>query len=133
VNFTMFLTILIMVESGGNQNAIGDIHMTNKAYGILQIRQPYLTDANRIAGTNYTMEEIKNSRALSKWCAVTYMRHYGEIYKRKTGKEPTFEILARIHNGGPNGWKKDSTLQYIDKCYRVQKSLDIDILTQKLE
>ena len=33
----------------------------------------------------------------------------------RIGQEPTFEDAARNHNGGPNGYKKDSTLSYNDK------------------
>ena len=106
------LAVLIMVESGGDPNAIGDQHLNNKAYGILQIRAPYLEDVNRIAGTNVTMEQIRSSKTTSRWAAITYLRHYGKNYERKTGKKPTLEVYARMHNGGPNGWKKKSTDVY---------------------
>ena len=33
---------------GQNPDAVGDKHMRNKAYGLLQIRAPYLKDVNRI-------------------------------------------------------------------------------------
>ena len=32
--------------------------------------------------------------------------------EKETGKKPTDEVLARIWNGGPRGWKKKSTRKY---------------------
>jgi len=118
MNWTLFLIVLALCESDGRMDAVGDIHMTNKAYGCLQIRQPYLDDANRIAGTSYTMDQVRNSRALSKWCAVTYLRHYGAHYERVTGNQASYEVLARIHNGGPSGWRKTSTEGYWKRYQR---------------
>ena len=36
-------------------------------------------------------------------------------YARRLGHEPTQENLARMHNGGPNGHKKSTTLKYWNK------------------
>ncbi|HQG06785.1 MAG TPA: hypothetical protein PLX18_11665 [Anaerohalosphaeraceae bacterium] len=47
------------------------------------------------------------------------MTHYGKRYKRITGKPATLEILARIHNGGPDGWKKISTAAYAAKVKSI--------------
>ena len=41
--------------------------------------------------------------------------YYGNYYKKKTGKEVTPEIIARIHNGGALGWNKSSTISYWNK------------------
>jgi hypothetical protein len=115
INWPLLLAALIAVESGGNHDAVGDLHLQNKAYGILQIRKPYLEDVNRIAGTSVTMEQVRKSKTVSRWATVVYLRHYGKVYERKTGKKPTYEVYARIHNGGPNGWKKSSTDAYWKK------------------
>ena len=109
MNMILFLTALIEVESGGDRNAIGDKHLKNKAYGVCQIRQPYLDDVNRIAGTHFTLKHVAASPAISKWATVTYVRHYGKRYTRLTGKPLTYEVAARMHNGGLNGWKREST------------------------
>ena len=109
MNWILFLAALLAVESGGDKAAVGDKHLSNRAYGIMQIRKPYLTDVNRIAGTNYTLKRVANSEALSRWCVVTYVKHYGKRYTRLTGKPLTIEVASRLHNGGPNGWKKRST------------------------
>ena len=50
-----------------------------------------------------------------------YLRHYGEVYKKETGKDPTVEVLARIHNGGPRGWKKEATRSYWARVERRLK------------
>jgi hypothetical protein len=115
MNWVLFLAALIAVESGGDKTAIGDRHMKHKAFGVCQIRQPYLDDVNRIAKSNFTIKQVRQSEALSRWCAVTYIKHYGKRYTRMTGKPLTPEVAARIHNGGPNGWKKKVTDSHWNK------------------
>lgn len=109
MDWPLFLAVLITIESGGNPNAVGDLDLKMKAYGVLQVRQIYLDDVNRVAGTNVTMDQVRRSEGVSRWCAVTYIKHYGARYERITGKPLTMEVAARIHNGGPNGWRKQST------------------------
>lgn len=99
-------------------DAVGDQHLKNKAYGLLQIRQPYLDDVNRIAGTDYVIEDMKDS-GLARWAAKVYLDYYGSRYEKKTGKTPTPEVYGRIHNGGPNGWMKESTNGYAVKMGRI--------------
>jgi hypothetical protein len=41
-----------------------------------------------------------------------YLDFYGREYWRQTGRTPTDEVYARIWNGGPQGWKRASTLPY---------------------
>jgi hypothetical protein len=112
MDWILFLAILIQVESGGDKTAIGDRHLKNKAYGVCQIRQPYLDDVNTIAKTNYTIEQVAASETLSKWAVLTYVRYYGKRYTKLTGNPLTMEVAARIHNGGLNGWKRTSTDVY---------------------
>ncbi len=104
-------------------NAVGDKHLTAHAYGLLQIRQPYLDDVNRIAGEEVykkwgketlTVEDMKDKEK-AEWAFVVYMSHYGKVYTRRTGEIPTIEVYARMHNGGPNGWRRDSTLNFARK------------------
>ena len=104
-----------------NPNAVGDKRMRHKAYGLLQIRAPYLRDVNKIAGKKeirrvwgkdkLTIEDMKD-QAKAEWAFHVYLSHYGQVYTQKTGKIPTAEVYARIHNGGPNGWKEKKTVQY---------------------
>lgn len=107
---------LIKVESNGKSLAIGD---NGKAKGCLQLWESYINDVNRIAGTSYRHNDAFNyikAREITK----TYLTHYGKRYKKLTGKEPTDEVFARIHNGGPNGYNKTATVKYWNK---VKKQL----------
>ena len=115
---TPLLRALIAVESRGNDSAIGDIGLRHKAYGCLQIRQPCVDDVNTFCGTSYRAEDTLGNRALSIWIFKKYTERYTTSARLEHG--PTAEDIARIWNGGPNGWKKASTLPYWAK---VQKAL----------
>lgn len=106
---------LIFVESGGNDKALN-----GEAAGCLQITPILVKDVNRIARTNFTLED-RFDRDKSIEMAQIYLTHYGKVYTKKTGKEPDFEIYARIWNGGPNGWKKSSTEDY---WLKVKKEIE---------
>ena len=115
------LHAMVIVESGGDPNAVGDLHLTNKAYGALQIRKPYLDDVNgicsdgvvRVWGRLLTLADMKDpDRAW--WVAEKYLEHYGNRYYRVTGKRPDVRVYAALHNGGPNGWKRLSTNEYVE-------------------
>ncbi len=108
---------LIAVESNGNDRAIGDRHMKDKAYGALQVRKPCVDDVNRRFGTQYKAQDCLGNRELS----VSVCQKYLEMYATRTrlGREPTFEDMARIWNGGPNGHKKESTNGYWSKVKKV--------------
>jgi hypothetical protein len=121
MNWVIFLAALIAVESGGDKTAVGDRNLKNKAFGVCQIRQPYLDDVNRVAKTNWTIKQVADSEALSRWCVVVYVKYYGKRYTRLTGKPLTTEVAARLHNGGPNGWKKKATDAHWNK---VKEKMD---------
>lgn len=83
---------------------------------VYQISPAYVRDVNKIL-TRFGRREhfmwIDRFRRVRSECMmVTYWQHYGERYRRIAGKAPTAEVLARIHNGGPSGWRKESTLGY---------------------
>jgi hypothetical protein len=81
------------VESNGNPLAVGD---GGRAAGIAQIWAITVKDVNRIAGTNYTLNDrfdVEKSRAIFH----LYTEHYG--------KGQSDEVKARIWNGGPNAMK----------------------------
>lgn len=104
----VLLMAIAMMESGGNSAAIGD---TGRAIGVLQIHRSYVDDVNRIAGTNFTYADRLDPQK-SRTMANIYLVHYGRRYERLTGKPATREILAAIHHGGPDGWRKASCLEY---------------------
>lgn len=106
------IAALTQVESGGDDNAIGDKHLAQKAYGCLQIRQPAVDDVNRLKGTNYKAEDCLGNRALSIWICKVYIDNYATPKRLGTVND---EKMARIWNGGPNGWKRSSTQAYWEK------------------
>lgn len=84
---------------------------------VYQLRRVYLNDVGRIYGCHFS-DKVATDRHASEQVMAAYLEYYGERYKRRTGKTPTAEVLARIHNGGPNGWRKPSTLKYWAKVKR---------------
>lgn len=113
----MILTdAIIHVESSdknhpnGNDNAIGDKNLKNKAYGPMQIRQPVCDDVNRVFGLHLNAGNMLGNRPLS----IDTFNKYMSIYatERHLGHEPTDEDRARCWNGGPMGPWKSATLAY---------------------
>lgn len=113
----LLIPALCQVESSNNPLAIGD---NGKAVGILQIHPILIEDVNRIYGTKYTLEDRKDP-AISKLICQQYLTYWGKRYKLNTGKEPGLEVLAKIWNAGPNGWKKPVTEKY---WHKVLKELE---------
>ena len=101
------LFILMTVESGGNINAVGD---DGKAFGLYQIHKDYAFDAGyqHDAAFNpiFAQEMVKN-----------YMERYAT--EERIGRPVTVEDVCRIHNGGPNGYKRASTDAYWAKCKAI--------------
>lgn len=116
-------TAQIEVESGGDgyDKAIGDKKLANPAYGCLQIREPCIKDVNEAFGTNYRAKDCLNNRKLSLWVHARYMELWAT--KKQIGREPTDEDRARIWRGGPDGWKKASTLEYWEKVKKALAAL----------
>ncbi len=94
--------------------------------GAYQIHKDYVDDCNKIAGgdsswasnNTYTYGDRWN-RDKSREMTWLYLDYYS---KKVINSDPQllnycpqikwFELMARIHNGGPNGWKKESTKEY---------------------
>ncbi len=99
----LFLMALACVESGNNPYAINE---GENAIGLYQIRPAYAEDAG-----------FKHEDA---WCPfksemiiAAYMNRYATV--ERLGRSPTIEDLARIHNGGLNGFRKSSTDDHWEK------------------
>ena len=108
---------LIMVESGGDNNAIGD---NGKAKGCLQIHDCVVQDINNNYGCSYIHDDCF-SRGKSVALCRMYLSLWGDEYERITGEQPSDEVLARIWNGGPRGWQKQSTVPYWNKVKFILK------------
>jgi hypothetical protein len=105
-NLLAVITALIAIESGGNPLAVGD---HGEARGVLQIHQCVIADVNRFAHTRYTWDDAWDEGKSVAIC-VLYVRHYAT--PQRLGHAPTAEDVARVWNGGPDGWKKPSTRRY---------------------
>ena len=104
------ISALIIVESSGNDRAIGD---QGRAIGCLQIHKAVVIDVNRFTGSNYRWESMTN-RAQARAVCQAYLEHYG--------KGCTTEQLARKWNGGgPSGDKKKATEAYWAKVKKHLK------------
>lgn len=95
-------TALAQVESNNGR--------TSK--NIYQITRQYVDDVNRISDNEAFLYEDRNDRAKSERMMEIYWLYYARRYLDQTGRTPTWETLARIHNGGPDGWKKYGTKKY---------------------
>ena len=112
MNWAVFFTVVCLVESGADNAAVGDLHLKNKAYGAAQIRLPYLKDVNRLYhrevmhtfGRKLTIRDMHDP-VKADWVVRRYIFYYGVRYSRETGKPLTYEVAARLHNGGPSGWR----------------------------
>jgi len=111
------LYALKMTESSNNPKvADGD---QGKAKGILQIWKVVIEDVNRVYKTKYVHADAYVVSKAEDICRK-YLTHYGNYYSKQTGKPATDDILARMWNGGPDGYKQSSTLSYWN---RVQSYL----------
>lgn len=109
------LDAIAVVESGNKADVVGD---DGKSVGVYQIGKLYIDDVNAIYGTDYKYSDRTDPK-LSREITSKYLTHYGKVYTRKTKKQTTVEVYARIHNGGPNGWRKQSTIKYWRKVRNV--------------
>ena len=100
MNLHSLISALMIVESSGNDQAIGD---NGRALGPLQIHREVVLDVNRITGSHYRHQDMTNRVAARAVCQA-YLEHYGR------GK--SLEDQARIWNGGPSGHKKAATVSY---------------------
>ena len=102
------ISALIIVESSGNDQAIGD---QGRAIGCLQIHKAFVADVNKFTGSHYRHQDMTN-RAQARAVCEAYLKHYG--------KGCSTEQLARRWNGGPAGDRKTATVAYWNK---VQKHI----------
>ncbi len=118
MNIMTLILALITVESSGNDQAIGD---NGLAYGALQIHASYAADAAEFAGKDWKHEDAFD-REKSIDMFLAYMSRYAT--EKRIGRPVTIQDIARIHNGGPNGYKKEATLVYWEKVKKELFSRD---------
>lgn len=90
------------VESGFNPMAIGDKHLKEHSYGIVQIRQSRLDDYYNQTGIRYNVTDMfdpmKAKQVFMYYCISSDL-----------------EVIARTWNGGSRGMEKKATLEYWQK------------------
>jgi hypothetical protein len=112
---TDVLTAIRTVESNNNPDAVGD---NGNAIGIYQIWRSYHKDAVEFDSIGGRYSDCFNP-AYADRVVRAYMRRYAT--ERRLGRPVSQQDIARIHNGGPNGWRKSATLKYWEK---VKKELN---------
>jgi hypothetical protein len=99
-----------LTETGGERdpaNAVGD---GGRAIGPFQIHRGYWQDAlEHDPSIGGVYADCKNEE-YARRVVLAYMSRYCKVW--------TDERVARIHNGGPAGWKRESTLGYWSKVQR---------------
>ena len=111
VPYTLLLA-LIMVESGGRNNALGPVGEV----GCLQITEIMRRDVKRISGRTVTADDCK-SRVVSIEVAMIYLSHY--VTAERLGREPTLRDYALVWHYGPRGWRRHGDDPYWEKVKQV--------------
>ena len=101
------LDAIAAVESRSNPKAIGD---SGRARGAFQIHRRYWIDGTRILGVDWSYDEAVDP-CKARQVVRAYLTHYG--------RDRSLLEKARIHNGGPRGYRKQATLAYARKVGRV--------------
>lgn len=113
---TQLILAIIQIESGGDNLKV---NKAEQAFGCLQIREIYVEDVNRILKLNKDPRRFTHGDAFNRDDSIDmfmiYVFYWAEKKEQKTGRPATYEDMARIHNGGPNGWKKENTKKYWEK------------------
>lgn len=105
--FDRLLDAIAIVESNGNPHAVGD---GGRALGAYQIHRAYWKDGTKFLGVTWSYEQAKDPDK-AREVVRAYLLHYG--------KDKGLLDKARIHNGGPRGYRKDATLSYARRIAEI--------------
>jgi len=103
------LDAICKVESNCDPSKVGD---DGDSIGAYQIQYAYWLDATEFSGIGGEYEDVLNDE-YAQQIILAYWNRYATM--KRLGRIPTDEDKARIHNGGPNGYKKTSTVKYWNK------------------
>ena len=108
------------VETGDCADPLLAVGDGGRSIGPYQIMESYYADALQFDPTLPSYESLQGPDGFSN--SERVMQAYSNRYttEARLGRKPTFEDFARNHNGGPNGYKKESTTRYFE---RVKKCL----------
>ena len=111
-----FWTAIQKVETGGCKDPLNAVGDQGRSIGPYQIMRSYYTDAVQqnpsLTNGGRSYENVRGPGSLSYGIEVgnAYMERYATV--SRLGRTPTDEDFARIHNGGPNGYKNPATVVY---------------------
>lgn len=105
MNWAILLSAIMTIETGGHPDPLNALGDNKKSVGCMQIQMAVIQDVNRVYKTNYTAIDRRFKKSSFEICKL-YLQHWGKRYEKLTGQKATYEILARMWNGGPNAWKK---------------------------
>jgi len=109
---------LIMVESRGNDSAVGDRHLVgNEAVGALQIRPIMVREVNRILRIQKIDKRFKLKDRYNREKTIQMFL----IWKNYHHSDSSPEVTARAWNGGSKGPTMKATEKYWAK---VEKELE---------
>lgn len=126
------LNAMQYVESKGDSCAVGD---NGRSLGPYQIMEGYYNDAVEFnpslkdEGYKYSNVVGPGSYDYSEEVVMSYMGRYAT--RERLGRAPTNEDIARIHNGGPNGFMSGATLPYWVKVNRCLENPEMCPLKNK--
>lgn len=108
------LTAIVYQESGGDPSAIGDKNLTDRAYGLMQVRRPALEDVNKFLRANYTENDLLDARTnMTVGTAYLYLR-----FK----KWNDLDKAVRTYNGGDGAVDSVKTKEYLQ---HIQAAADV--------
>ena len=124
-----FWTAVQKVESGAEKDPLNAVGDQGRSIGPYQIMRAYYNDAVQknpsLTSGGRSYENVKGPGSLSygKEVGNAYMERYATV--SRLGRTPTNEDFARIHNGGPNGYKEASTIKYWRKVQHYLNKQDL--------
>jgi hypothetical protein len=105
-----FWAALHQVETRGRSGPIrGD---GGRSFGPLQISLAYWKDA-KVKGKYSDCSKLAYS--------ITVAKAYMKRHAPKAYRDNNYEVLARVHNGGPSGHRKRATIKYWNKVRKEIK------------
>lgn len=114
-DYQRFLNAIKIVESNGNSKAVGDGGL---AIGQFQIHEVYFNDAKDYDAKNggkFKLAKAKYSDCFNPIIAEQVVHAYLQRYSASDLKAGRWEVVARKHNGGPNGHQRKATVAYWNK------------------
>jgi hypothetical protein len=106
-----FINAIGHIETQNTDSLIGD---SGRAFGRYQIHDVCITGSGLKNLLNYQHKDMFDSVKAERvfWAVMGINCH---VYAQKYGKYPDYGELARMWNGGPNGYQNEATLNYLKK------------------